>query len=375
MNPLDGAESAEKRLFQISADKRIPVNGSIEMTPLCNMNCDMCFVRLSREEMEAQGRLRSAEEWLTIAEQMRKAGVLFLMLTGGEPLLYPDFRELYLGLRKLGFILTLNTNGTMLDEEWAGFFAENPIRRYNITLYGADDAAYQRLCHFPGGFERTMRAIRLLQERELSFKLNYSVTRENAPELERVLALCRDIHIHCAINTYMLPATRERSCPYHWDARLSPEEAAHYSHEVYRAHEGSAEAFLAYCRSAVSAVDESAQYFETHPEAKRAERSGCLAGRCSFTLNWQGMLRPCVMLSAPQVDVFEQGFDAGWKQIVEGMDKLLLHEDCSVCPRRSLCDICPASALYETGSYSGKPDYLCRYAVERERLLRKELDA
>ena len=125
MNPLEGIDAGEKRLFRLSAMQHIPVNGSIEVSPLCNMNCDMCFVRLSQEAMDARGRLRTAEEWLTVAEQMRRAGVLFLLLTGGEPLLYPGFRELYLGLRKLGFILTLNTNGTLLDEDWAEFFAAN----------------------------------------------------------------------------------------------------------------------------------------------------------------------------------------------------------------------------------------------------------
>ena len=83
MNPSDPSNTGEKRLFQICAEKRIPVNGSIEVSPLCNMNCDMCFVRLSREEMEAKGRLRTAAEWLSIADQMRKAGVLAVMFCLG----------------------------------------------------------------------------------------------------------------------------------------------------------------------------------------------------------------------------------------------------------------------------------------------------
>lgn len=53
-----------------------------------------------------------------------KAGTLFLLLTGGEPLLFPDFKTLYLELRNMGMILTINTNGTLLGESWADFFAE-----------------------------------------------------------------------------------------------------------------------------------------------------------------------------------------------------------------------------------------------------------
>lgn len=375
MNPLDGAESGEKRLFQISADRLVPVNGSIEVSPLCNLNCDMCYVRLSREEMEAQGRLRSAEEWLRIAKEMRDVGVLFMLLTGGEPLLYPDFKELYLGLRQMGFIVTINTNGTMLDEGWADFFAANKPRRINLTLYGIDDRAYRELCHLPGGFDRAMRAIRLLKERDVPFRLSYSLTAANAPDLEEFMVLGRELELFSGIDPYMVPATRERPRPYDFSARLAPEEAARYAHEIHRAHEGTPEAFRAYCEQKLHLVDAAAAYYAEHPEEKRAQRSGCLAGRCSFTLNWQGEIRPCVILRSPAVNVFEQGFVAGWQRIVSGMETLLINADCSVCPRRSLCDICPAAALYETGAYDGKPDYLCRYTAELERLMRAELEA
>ena len=42
---------------------------------------------------------------------------------GGGPLLVPGFKELYLALKAEGMVLTLNTNGTLLDEPWADFFA------------------------------------------------------------------------------------------------------------------------------------------------------------------------------------------------------------------------------------------------------------
>lgn len=84
---------------------------------------------------------------------------------GGGPLLVPGFKELYLALKAEGMVLTLNTNGTLLDEPWADFFARHKPRRVNITLYGADDAAYETLCRCPGGFEKAIAAVRLLRAR------------------------------------------------------------------------------------------------------------------------------------------------------------------------------------------------------------------
>ena len=83
MEHLEGASAAERALIDRASEQRMPINGSIELLPLCNMNCEMCYVRLSREEMERQGRLRTAEEWLSVARQMKDAGTLFLLLTGG----------------------------------------------------------------------------------------------------------------------------------------------------------------------------------------------------------------------------------------------------------------------------------------------------
>ena len=151
-----GDTTIEKMLIQQAARQQQPINGSIELLPLCNMNCDMCYVRRSRKEMEQQGHLHKAEEWIQLGREMKDAGVLFLLLTGGEPLLFPDFKKLYLELMQMGMILTINTNGTLIDEDWTHFFGQYKPRRINITLYGADDVAYETLCHYPGGYAKTI---------------------------------------------------------------------------------------------------------------------------------------------------------------------------------------------------------------------------
>lgn len=371
---LKTADTTEKMLFRRASEYRIPINGSIEVSPLCNMDCDMCFVRLSRSEMESKGRLRTAEEWLSIAQQMKDAGVLFLLLTGGEPLLYPYFKELYLGLKKLGMIITINTNGTLLNEEWAQFFAENKPRRINLTLYGASDNAYRSLCHYPGGYEKTIQAIKLLKEYDIPFRLSYSLTKVNAEDLIQFMDYSKKMELHCGIDPYMIPATRERNRAYQFDSRLEPEEAARYAHEIHRREYGGHDLFTVYCQKAIESIDNTAKYASEHPETKKPQRSRCLAGLCSFTVNWQGELRLCVILTTPAVNLFENiSFTEAWKTITDGMETLLMNEDCTVCPRRPICDNCPASALYETGTYSGKPDYLCRYTAELERLMRQEI--
>ena len=116
MDLFDTNTTFERQLFAKAARNRIPLYGVLELLPLCNLNCDMCYVHLSKQEMQSQGRLRSLDEWISLAKQMKDAGTLFLLITGGEPLLFPQFKELYCALKDMGMILTLNTNGTLIEE-------------------------------------------------------------------------------------------------------------------------------------------------------------------------------------------------------------------------------------------------------------------
>ena len=365
MEPLEGAATVERMLLDQARRTRTPANGSIELLPLCNMNCDMCYVRLSREEMETKGRLRAADEWLEIGRQMKDAGVLFLLLTGGEPFLYPDFRRLYLELRKMGMIITINTNGTLIDEDLAAFLGKYKPRRVNITLYGTDEETYANLCHYPGGYEKTLRGIRLLREQGVDVKVGGSLARANQDDLDKLLNIGEELDIPVRVDTYMMPATRERDLPYNMQSRLNPEEAARARIHALKREMGP-ELCPQYVRRSVERAD--------HPEPAEAKpgHMSCMAGQCSFTINWQGEMRPCVILTEPAISVFEVGFEAAWKYIVEETHKILLNEKCSTCHMRHLCRTCAASALLETGSYDGVPDYMCRYAGESLRILREE---
>ena len=343
MNYMDDASTFEHSLLQKARQKHIPVTGALELLPLCNMNCDMCYVRLSRSEMERQGRLRTVEEWVRLAEQMQKAGTVFLLLTGGEPLLFPDFKTLYRRLRNLGMILTINTNGTLLDEAWADFFATYPPRRINITLYGADAASYDRLCHFPQGFDQTLRAVRLLRARNVDVKISCSVTKKNPQDFSRIFALGKELGVPVHADHYMMPAVRERSLPFDAQVRLHPEDAAALAFQALKL-QLDADIFRQYVRESVRRVND--------PAFPRGDgHISCLAGNCSFFINWQGRLFPCVMLSELSAPVFDLGFLAAWETVSAKARNLSLSTKCRQCRFRPICRTCAAASFLETGSY------------------------
>lgn len=363
MNHYTSEDSLEKSMIKDAAAKSVPINGSFELLPLCNMNCKMCYVRLSREEMEQKGRLRTADEWLSLAEQMQKAGTLFLLLTGGEPLLYPEFKKLYIGLKKLGVYITVNTNGTLLNEEWADFFAANKPRRINMTLYGADEKAYTDLCRYPGGFEKTMNAFRLLKERNVPAKISFSATRNNASCLKDIYRIGKELDMLVETDTYMMPAIKERDLPISEQSRLEPEQAAAARLAIMR-YDRTPEMAREYIDAVLKLIEKNNN---SYPDGV-----SCLAGNCGFTVNWKGEMKPCVMFDEPAVSVFKVGFEEAWRQISQKTKEFRLNPQCVSCNLRVVCPICAASAFLETGSYDGVPEYLCRYAKETVRLFREE---
>ncbi|MCD7809257.1 MAG: radical SAM protein [Erysipelotrichaceae bacterium] len=364
MEQMNDATTVERMLIKRAENNKIPINGSIELLPLCNMNCDMCYVRLSQSEMESQGRLRTVDEWISIAHEMKDAGTLFLLLTGGEPLLYPGFKELYLALKELGMVITINTNGTLIDEEWAQFFGKHKPRRINITLYGSNNDTYYQLCHYLNGYDKATNGIKLLKKYHVDVKISSSITKANKDEIRDMIHLGDELDIPVRCDTYMMPAVRERSRPYDKQSRLSPSDAAK-ARVIALKHEMKDELFKEYIHQSIYEIEHILPCNEEN-------HMKCHAGKCSFTINWQGQMRPCVIMSYPRIDVFENGFMNSWKYVVEETSKIVLSNKCNTCNLRTICRTCAASALLEEGSYNKEPKYMCEYSEYTYKYLRKE---
>ena len=172
---------------------RIPLSGTFELPPMCNFSCRMCYIRQTAEQVRAHDRPQwTLEQWLRTAEEAREMGMLYLLITGGEPLTWPDFWPLYEALSRMGFVISVNTNGSMIDEAAAKKFAKIPPQRLNITLYGAGNDTYSRLCAASRGFDRVDRALTLLREQGVPVKLNCSLTPDNAADLETMVVYAKD---------------------------------------------------------------------------------------------------------------------------------------------------------------------------------------
>ena len=226
MNTVPVAPAATEYLYRKASRAGVPLSGTFELTPVCNMDCKMCYVRLSACEQQAIGPLADAAHWLTLGRQAMEAGMLYLLLTGGEPFLHPQFREILEGLHKMGFLITINSNGTMIDESVIAWLKNCPPVRINISLYGASNDTYDRLCGNPKGFTQTVKAIGLLKEAGISVKLNCSLTPYNAGDLPEMVAYAKENDLFLQVATYMFPPVRKDAALAGTNDRFSPADAA-----------------------------------------------------------------------------------------------------------------------------------------------------
>ena len=333
----------------------IPLSGTFELTPLCSMACKMCYVRMSPEELAATGkRLRTADEWLALAREAKEQGMLLLLLTGGEPFLYPEFRRLYTELRQMGFVISINSNATLITEETVAWLKENPPQRINITLYGASDATYARLCGHPTGFTQVTRAIGLLRDAGISVKLNCSVTPENVCDLEDIIAYSDEHKLVLQATSYMFPPLRRDAESVGRNARFAAEECARTEVKIRRLQYG-AENLREYCKAI-----ESHQPVDT-PLCADCEGEGlqCRAGKSAFWVTWDGRMTPCGMVNEPAVFPFGQGFADAWQSLRAQTAALHLPPECASCDAKHYCHTCAAMCYTETGRYDCKPQYRC----------------
>ncbi len=365
MNPFSNTTKIEERIVTSATAKGIPLGGSFELLPLCNMNCRMCFLRLSPEEMKAQGGLRTADEWIALGKEAKEAGLLFLLLTGGEPFLHPEFQKIYEGLANLGFYITLNSNGTLITEEYADMLAKHLPRRVNITLYGSSDEIYGKLCGNPHGFSQVIRAITLLKERKIPVKLNGSLTADNWEDLENIQRIAGELEIPLEVDAYMFPSSRKEVCQFNQESRLSPEQAAEGFLKIWEEEHGEEE--LVRLAHVMTEYREKA----TALEVCEMEPLPCRAGRSSFWITWKGIMTPCVFMDKPGIPVFEQGFQKSWEYIKKRREQLFLPIECTKCEKRKFCTVCGACAYTETGSFNKKPEYMCALTEEKFQLMKQ----
>jgi MoaA/NifB/PqqE/SkfB family radical SAM enzyme len=326
----------EEYLIQFSRKMgqfRVPLCGTLDLTNRCNLRCVHCYLADSREVAE----LRVAA-WRRILDQLERAGCLFLTLTGGEPLLHRDFAEVYVAARRRGMLVSVFTNGTLVDDAVVELFREWPPHVVEVSVYGYSRAVYGAVTGRPEARATCFAGIRRLHRAGVPLRLKTMALRQNRREIARLARFSRGLGVPFRFDPHVTPTLRGSPSP--GRARLRPAQAL-------RLDTGDPKRLAAWSK--------------VPPVATRTTLFYCGGGRTSFFVDPAGRLALCV-LDEPIHDLTKATFAAGWEGPIRRRRERGVPDDygCRACRDRAYCQVCPALARLTTGSELGVPRRECR---------------
>ena len=326
------------RLIKKAQLKNIPIMGTLSLTPQESQFSLKC----------PSQNLCTLEEWIKLANEMQKHQVLFLELSG-EPLLHPQFQDLYLALKNLGMVITIHTNAIMIDEEIALFLGKYKPKCVNVTLYGSNQAHYQQYFDNDSAFQNAMNGIRLLK------KYGINVIIQNGPnctsdyQIKQLTTMSQQFQIPFHISKqFTLSQT------------LSPIQAARLKIEEIKS-KMDEESFKELVNQKLSILQQQQHH----------HKQSCLAGKCAFFIDYNGMMSACSTIRYPSYDVLNIGFQSIWTKIVKETELKRQLSPCRQCILFNNCETCYSCPLCQNKTQN-TPLYMCQYSKETLRIFQKE---
>ena len=216
--------------------RRLPINGTFELTGRCNLNCRMCYVHVDQQRINELGyRERTADEWIDMARQIFEAGTFKLLLTGGEPMLRPDFGKMYEAIAQMGFYITLYTNATLVNDQVMEILQRYPPHTLGITIYGVSPDTYKKVCGSAEAYERMISGLERLLRLPSHIELRATIIKDNLDEADKIERFIKSFgdRVTFNINQTIFQSGRDSigdaaSC------RLSPKQNAEFYCNRYR---------------------------------------------------------------------------------------------------------------------------------------------
>jgi radical SAM protein with 4Fe4S-binding SPASM domain len=339
---------------------RLPLRGTLDLTYRCNNDCRHCWLRLAPDSAEGRreigfGKIRE------IVDEARKAGCRRWFISGGEPMIRPDFADIfaYITDRSAGY--TLNTNGTLITPLIARMLKKKGVKL--IALYGATADVHDRVTQIPGSFEALERGVARLREEGAGFTVQVVPMKTNFQQYEAMVRLAESWSPSWRLGASWLFLSADGNPAK--DREIIAERLAPADVLKLDCPEGAADGLDGEAASICSSDAAGGPYAE------------CIAGRRDFHIDPYGGMSFCSLVKDPELrlDLRRMRFREAWEERLPALaDKIkpgkTSFENCGSCRFRQDCRWCPVYAYLEHRDHGAKVEYLC--AIAREESAFKE---
>jgi len=336
----------------------------IELTERCNNRCIHCLINRPEEDADAKGREMDTSFVLDLLRQAADLGCMTVKFTGGEPLLRPDFSELYLAARRLGMQVILFTNGRLITPGLVALLSRYPPGRVvEISVYGMHPGSYDIAAGAKGSFAEFRRGVDLLLEHKVPFVVKQAFLPQNRDEMEEFEAWAATIPGMDKRPGYSMnfdlrarhddPAKNERIAA----LRLTPDETV---------------AMLARDPKYIPGMQEFCWKF-MRPTGDKIFSCGAGHGTC---VDSYGMAQMCLPLRHQEMvcDLHHHSLREALIEVFPRFREMKATNPdyirrCAVCFLKGLCEQCPAKSWMEYGALDTPVEYLCDVAHAQARYL------
>jgi MoaA/NifB/PqqE/SkfB family radical SAM enzyme len=337
---------------------RLPLQGSIDLTYRCNNSCRHCWLRISPDSRERRKEL-SLEEIKVLVDEARGMGCRRWSISGGEPMLRPDFAEIFDYITSRSVSYSLNTNGTMITPEIADLMKRKGNKM--VALYGATAEVHDHITRNPGSFLATMRGFDLLREAGVGFTVQLIPMRDNYHQFPEMVRLAKSLSPHWRVGAAWLYLSSDGDHTKNAEIahqRLSPKDVIELDKPDLSGEEcEEAEMDHAFCHTGDDG------FF-----------AKCIKGRRDFHVDPYGQMTFCSFIKDPQMryDLRNGSFREAWEVFIPSLSNRIKGggeylETCGSCELRSHCRWCPVYGYLECGRYSAPVKYLCAVAEQNRK--------
>lgn len=338
-------QTPSARLNDITLARNIPVFVTIELTRRCPLSCRHCYLPETRGRAKP-GRELGTVQWKKVISSLARAGGLYLVFTGGEPLLRADLPELCAYASARGFSVRVFSTGLPLDAVMAGRLAAAGLAAFEISFYGPP-AAHDKVTGLRGSFERSLAAARLLKRTGVAVRMKTPLMRGNLRWAGWLRELAGREGFSISFDPVLAPANDGDGAP----LRLRLPAAG--------------------LAAALRLDPPSRRRVQSVPPSAGADLV-CGAGRNVCSVAPDGTLSPCLQLPVKLGSLAARPFGKIWKGSAwlkkwrrTGAGDLPV---CSGCKDKDFCARCPGISLLERGDVLAPNSQACAMAAAMRRL-------
>ena len=350
VSPIASSPIPEKSFGSLSfgaPGSRAPVNGTIETTFRCNLRCVHCYVNEDPGDAAEIARELDTPRLLKLIDEIADQGCFFLLMTGGEVFVRPDFPEVYLHAVKRGLLITVFSNGTLVTDRIADLLAEFPPLLVEISIYGHTKATYEAVTQIPGSFEKCRAGISRLMSRGVAVKLKTMALTTNQHEVADMERFAKELGVTFRFDGFLNPRV-DCGANRNGQLQLSAEQVVALDLENPERMEDFRKFTERACQPEEGAA---AEFVYT-----------CGAGETTFTVDPYGNMQMCQLSRRNSFSLKEGGeFKEGWDDFFPKLrSRKWQHNDaCRKCNLMPLCGNCPGAAEMETGDIEGMIPHFC----------------